>query len=92
VDRAFALLRRFPRLYLDTTMIFVNTTLFNTRPKIERARLEEHADRILFGSDFPNIPYEYEEAPASIRRLGLSEETTRKIFHDNAARLFGLSR
>jgi uncharacterized protein len=90
VDKAFSLLARYPRLHLDTTMIFVNTHLFNTRPKIERAALERYADRILFGSDFPNIPYDYEEAVASIVRLELGEEITEKIFYGNAARLFNL--
>lgn len=88
VERAFDLMRRFPRLYLDTTMIFVNTDVFDTHPRIEPAALAEFGDRVLFGSDFPNIPYGYEEALASIERLALPAEAKRKILYDNAARLF----
>lgn len=90
VEKAFALLERFPRLYLDTTMIFVNTGVFNTKPRIDFSELERFADRILFGSDFPNIPYAYSESIASLERLPISEGTRHKIFFENAARLFQL--
>jgi predicted TIM-barrel fold metal-dependent hydrolase len=47
-------------------------------------------DRILFGSDFPNLPYPYEDERDALWRLDLPMPVYRKIFHDNAARLFGL--
>ncbi len=90
VERAFMLLEKFPALHLDTTMIFVNTTLFNAQARCEPAMIERYADRIMFGSDFPNVPYPYEEALASIMRLDISEDARNKIFYHNAARLFGL--
>jgi uncharacterized protein len=90
VNKAFALLEKYPNMHLDTAMIFVNTNAFDTKPIVPRETLEKFADRILFGSDFPNIPYQYEEALASIERLGLSGNAAAKIFYDNAARLFGV--
>lgn len=51
--------------------------------------LAELADKVLFGSDFPNIPYTYLHALESITRLGLGDDWCRKVFHDNARGLFG---
>jgi hypothetical protein len=90
VEKAFALLDRFENLFLDTTMIFVNTTVFNTKPRLAPDQLEKYSDRILFGSDFPNVPYAYSESLDSIMRLPISVETRQKIFFRNAARLFGI--
>lgn len=47
-------------------------------------------DKVVLGSDFPNIPYPYGVQIDSIRALGLGEEVERKILHDNGARLLGL--
>ncbi|HUT55770.1 MAG TPA: amidohydrolase family protein [bacterium] len=90
VERAFSMLERFPALYLDTTMIFVNTSLFDTKPKCDPGSIEQYSDRIMFGSDFPNLPYPYTESLASIMRLKISQEARNKIFYQNAARLFGV--
>jgi predicted TIM-barrel fold metal-dependent hydrolase len=47
-------------------------------------------DRILLGSDFPNIPYPYCEQVAGLVRLGLGDDWLRGVLHDNAAGLLGL--
>lgn len=81
-----------PDVHLDTTMAFTDFTEAVT--PFPRERLEDlHAvgDKVLFGSDFPNIPYPYEHAVEAVRRLGLGEEWERKVLHDNAARLLGVS-
>jgi predicted TIM-barrel fold metal-dependent hydrolase len=55
-------------------------------------RLEELldiGDKVLFGSDFPNIPYSYEHAVQAVTDLGLGDDWTRAVLHDNAARLLG---
>jgi uncharacterized protein len=45
-------------------------------------------DRIVFGSDYPvDTP---EHAVHDYERLGYTADELRAIFHDNAARLFGL--
>ncbi|WP_114203775.1 amidohydrolase family protein [Janibacter anophelis] len=77
-----------PDVHLDTTMAFTDFTEAVT--PFPRERLEDlHAvgDKVLFGSDFPNIPYPYEHAVDAVRRLGLGEEWERNVLHDNAARL-----
>ncbi|MBL1077161.1 amidohydrolase [Nocardia sp. 2] len=75
----------------DTTMNF--TDFFESAdpfPATERGRLRDFADRILFGSDFPNIPYTYSHALYALERLELGDDWLRKVCHDNAARVFGL--
>ncbi len=84
---------RYVDLRLDTTMVFtpfVEETM--PFPRSEYGRLRDHADRILFGSDFPNIPYGFVEAMRVLTRLpGIDDEWLRRVFHDNAAQLFGLA-
>jgi uncharacterized protein len=77
---------------LDTTMAFTSfveeTMPF---PRAEYARVRLLGDRILFGSDFPNIPYGFIDAMRVLARLpGIDDGWLRKVFHDNAARLFEL--
>ncbi|KRE42741.1 amidohydrolase family protein [Knoellia sp. Soil729] len=85
------LVERHDNVHLDTTMAF---TPFLERlapfPQHDRARLDVNADRILFGSDFPNIPYAYKEAVDVLVDLGLGDDWLRAVLHDNAARLFSL--
>ena len=44
--------------------------------------------QILFGSDFPNIPYPYRHAVESIVGLGLGDDWCRKVLSGNAQKLF----
>jgi predicted TIM-barrel fold metal-dependent hydrolase len=82
---------QYPRVHLDTTMNFTDFSEAEAPfPAAERARLRELGDRILFGSDFPNIPYSYAHALYALDRLDLGEDWLRNACHDNAARLFGL--
>src|ERR1700684_4479081 len=61
---------------LDTTMAFppfVNELM--PFPSSQLNRLRDLGDRILFGSDFPNIPYSYADAMRSLTRLpGIDDE------------------
>jgi predicted TIM-barrel fold metal-dependent hydrolase len=83
---------RYDDLRFDTTMAFtpfVEETM--PFPRSEYARLRDHADRILFGSDFPNIPHGFIDAVGVLTRLpGIDDEWLRKVFYDNAVRLFGV--
>lgn len=76
---------------LDTTMAFTAfaeaTAPF---PRAELPRLEALGDRVLLGTDFPNIPYSYADALEALERAGLSPAWLRAVCHDNAARLFTL--
>jgi hypothetical protein len=45
-------------------------------PPSARTDLQVLGDRVLFGSDYPNIPYPYQHAVASLSRLELGREGT----------------
>ena len=88
-----ALLARYPHLYVDTTMAMtpLATPYVGADPAaVSDAELQRWQDRVLFGSDFPLIPYDYDEERRWAWTRGLDERARRKIFHDNALRFFGL--
>ncbi|WP_425300247.1 amidohydrolase family protein [Nocardia farcinica] len=86
------LAERFDGVHLDTTMVWTDFSEANAPfPAGERERLHHLSDRILFGSDFPNIPYSYFHAVEALERLGLGDEWLRAVCHHNAARLFDLN-
>lgn len=94
--RAVELVERFPRVHLDTTMV---GTAFAERlaplPTDWTSRLAEVAERVVLGSDFPNIPYAYAEQLAAISgwaaadgRLGM--EFLRSVLYETPSRLLQL--
>lgn len=86
------LAQQYDEVRLDTTMAFTPfVEELMPFPRSDYARLPDLADRILFGSDFPNIPYGFIDAMRVLTRLpGIDDDWLRKVFHHNAARLFGL--
>ncbi len=84
-----SLVKDFEFVYFDTAMNCIHNELFsNNCPG--RHFFIEHQDRILFGSDFPNLPYEYSYQVEAIKRLKLGKSIERKIFNDNAMKLLDL--
>jgi predicted TIM-barrel fold metal-dependent hydrolase len=82
---------RYPRVHLDTTMVF--TEFFARRdpyPDELVPRLAALGDRILLGSDFPNIPYPYLRQLQGLAGLDLGPAWLRAVCHDNAVRLLSL--
>ena len=90
-DDFLGLASRHDRVHLDTTMSFT-PFIDEMMPMAPETitRLPDFGDRILFGSDFPNIPHSYVEAVRSVLDLGLGDEWNRAVLHDNAVRLFEL--
>ncbi len=87
------LLDQHENLYLDTAMIYIPNNIFpereTKRPKPET--LLSYQDRILFGSDFPNIPYEYKNSTKGLLNFDLPRKFYENIFYHNAKRIFNLS-
>ncbi|WP_432139624.1 MULTISPECIES: amidohydrolase family protein [unclassified Streptomyces] len=85
------LAEQYGQVRLDTTMAFTD---FAERlapfPRRALPRLTDLGDRILLGSDFPNIPYPYLHQLRALERLGLGDDWLGAVCHDNGARLFGL--
>jgi uncharacterized protein len=85
-----ALAERHASVLLDTTMVF--TPFIEDAgapfPAAELPRLRDLGDRVLLGTDFPNIPYSYPDALEALETAGLGTGWLRAVCHDNAARLF----
>ncbi|QEU69908.1 amidohydrolase [Streptomyces galilaeus] len=85
------LAERYPEVRLDTTMAFTDfSERLSPFPAREFGRLADLGDRILLGSDFPNLPYPYVHQLDALERLGLGDEWLRGVCYENGARLFGL--
>jgi len=78
----------YPHVMLDTTMAFVDFWDEPTDPAVV-PRLPGLQDRVLFGTDFPNIPYDYAHQVEALQRLDLGDAWMRDVLWNNAARLFG---
>jgi uncharacterized protein len=87
------LAERYDRVMLDTTMAFTEfVEAAAPFPRAELSRLAALGDRVLLGTDFPNIPYRYVDALTALEHADLGDEWLRAVCHDNAARLFTLGR
>lgn len=85
------LAEEFPRVHLDTTMAATDfTNAFAPLPGDYVDRLPGLVDRIVLGSDFPNIPYPYAEQLQALARLDLGDAWMRKVLWHNGAQLLGI--
>jgi hypothetical protein len=92
---ALELVHRYERVYLDTTMIgtpFTERTM--PLPADWAARLVPVADRIVLGTDYPQIPYRYVEQLRAIESWAAADERLgagflRAVLHDTPDRLLG---
>ncbi|MET9376294.1 amidohydrolase family protein [Streptomyces sp. NPDC002992] len=83
------LTERYTGVHLDTTMAFTDfSERFAPFPVAELPRLRELRDRVLLGSDFPNIPYPYAHQLHALERLGLGDDWMRRVLYENGAALF----
>jgi predicted TIM-barrel fold metal-dependent hydrolase len=79
------LLADHPRLMMDTAFAFLPNLgfMFN----LGQGFLERHRERILYGSDFPNILFPREDEIDALLGFDLSQEFTDAAFRDNGLRL-----
>lgn len=93
---ALDLVRRHERVYIDTTMVGTAFTERTTPvPADWAARLVDVADRVVYGSDFPNIPYGAHEQVAAVAGWAAADDRLgadflRAVLYDTPARLLGL--
>lgn len=84
------LARRFRNVHVDTTM--VGTDYLNDLAPLDAdavAELGDLGDRVVLGTDFPNIPYPYAEQLDALDRLGLGDDWLRAVCWTNGRRLLG---
>ena len=89
-DAFLGFTERFDNVHVDTTMCFVDS--FGSQEQIGRMlapRLAHLRDKVIFGTDFPNIPHDYAHQLEVLERLGLDDGWLRAVCWDNAARLLG---
>jgi len=81
---------RFDNVYVDTTMCFVD--FFGDQTEVARKlapRLRGLQSKVLFGSDYPNIPHEYAHQLEVLERLELGDAWLRSVCWGNAISLLG---
>ncbi|MDQ2958272.1 MAG: amidohydrolase [Actinomycetota bacterium] len=87
-----ALAQRYRNVYLDTTMV---GTRFMNRiapvPAEVLAGYRDAGDKIVLGSDFPNIPYSYASQIQSLVDWDFGDDWLRHVLWHNGAALLGLS-
>ncbi|WP_229749932.1 amidohydrolase family protein [Flexivirga endophytica] len=82
------LVERYDNVRLDTTMVATDfTERFAPLPDAYVARLGALGDRVVLGSDYPNIPYPYAHQLAALARLDLGDDWMRNVLWHNGARL-----
>jgi hypothetical protein len=94
--RAVTLAEHYPRVYLDTTMV---GTAFMDRfaplPADWIELLVRLGDRLVLGTDYPQLPYRYAEQLRVIHRWAEADDRLgagflHRVLHDTPARLLGL--
>ena len=89
-DEFWTIALRFANVHLDTTMTFTDfMNELRTYPEHLLPVLAAHPERIVLGSDFPNIPHAYAHQIEALVRLGLGDEWLRAVCWRNGARLLG---
>jgi predicted TIM-barrel fold metal-dependent hydrolase len=80
------LLETYDNLWLDTTMTMADYLPFKNIPNLAEMR----ADRIIFGSDFPNLPYAWDREIQQICHLKLTWEALSKLMGRNAIEFYSI--
>jgi predicted TIM-barrel fold metal-dependent hydrolase len=94
-EAALTMAARYPHVHLDTTMVGTPfTQRLHPLPTDWAARLADLGDKVVLGTDFPNIPYEYATQLRTIAQWAgaderLGEPFLRRVLHDTPARLLG---
>ncbi len=94
VEAFVELARDHESVFLDTTfaMSAVATEYMDFDPaSVADETLVELSDSIMYGSDYPNIPYPYEEERAHLSSRDLPADAQRDIFGRTARRFLGES-
>lgn len=88
----FDMVKDHSAVYFDTAMVLMHHGIFSDRFDMDTMldALLDIQDHVMFGSDFPNIPYDYTLALKSIKDLPVDDDVKEKIAWKNAARFYGL--
>lgn len=89
-EKMWVLTEEFHNLHFDTAMIGVkdNPAFDDGMTLVDDEKLYQISDRILFGSDFPNIPYGYRNSVLGWLERDMKHSFYEKLFFRNAETLF----
>jgi hypothetical protein len=79
-------LARSDRVWLDTTMMLAGYFPYPERWDL----LRRFPRRVMYGTDFPNIPYAWDRELVRIAGHGLDRDALAAIVGGNARRFFGI--
>lgn len=80
------MIERYDNLWLDTAMALTDYLPVDPLPDLHLMR----SDRIMYGSDFPNIPFAWDRELKSLASSNLPEEKLNRIAWENAAYFFSI--
>jgi predicted TIM-barrel fold metal-dependent hydrolase len=86
VDGYAALLSKHENLWLDTTMMLSGYFTTDDLMPYVRAR----PDRVMFGTDFPNLPYAWDREARAVAQAALPAADVERVLAGNARELFGI--
>jgi len=81
-----SMLEKYDNLWLDTTMTLAEYLPMDYFPKLADWRI----DRIIFGTDFPNLPYAWDREIRRLYRLNLPEIARARILGQNASEFYSI--
>lgn len=80
------LIEKYDHLWLDTTMAIAD--YFPLEDKIDLGHYR--SDRVMYGSDFPNIPHAWDRELKKLQAIDLVDDALERILNKNASEFFGL--
>ena len=81
------LIEKYDTLWLDTAMAVADYFQFKQPVSLKDYR----QDRIIYGSDFPNIPYAWDRELRHIAGMGLTRKMLDQLLYKNSAEFFNIS-
>lgn len=78
------MIEKYDNLWLDTTMVV--TDYLPIEEKIDLVRYRK--DRVMYGSDFPNIPYAWDRELKELKNTHISRDAMERILNKNATDFF----
>ncbi|MCP4294448.1 MAG: amidohydrolase family protein [Proteobacteria bacterium] len=80
------LIEKHDNIWLDTAMALSNYFPNSRTPDLSKMR----SDRVMYGSDFPNIPYAWDREIKLIEKMGVEKKALHKILYQNAKEFYGI--
>ena len=87
IDAYQQMLDKYDNLWLDTTMTLARYLPMDYFPDLANLR----ADRIIYGTDFPNLPYAWDRELKELVAQNLSDNTLERILGLNAVEFYKIS-